>query len=422
MSLHLQANKIMSRKTLITIVVVVAVLILAIGIYLLFFTSPGIQNPTGSQNSNSPFGTYSGSSSTTPVTTNGASDNTTGLTPQYVNNPNSPLLKISTAPIAGAEAFDRKVTGTTTVGIVRYIERATGHVSEYNRSTRLLSTVSNTTIPSIYQAWWSGNAVLAQFLGQNKDLIKTFDGNLPSTPTTTSQLTGGFLSNDIYALAISPKGNRIFTLPKGDGAIGSISNLDGSKKSAILNFPFNEWTVQWPSENTLTLTTKPSYSTPGFMYFLSTAGAMTKALGNIPGLTTLTSPNLGQAIYSTSNDGGISTGIYDLNKNTTLAFTGNPTLPEKCVWSKLNKAVAYCAIPNAIPIGNYPDDWYQGNVSFVDNIYKIDLTIPAVKLLYSLPKNQSIDVINPFLDPKEENLYFTNKNDYYLWGLTVKGL
>lgn len=411
----------MSKKNTVILIIIVAILVLALGIFLLFFTSPAIQTPTGSQSPDSPFGNYNGSSSTTPSST---SEPVIGeITPeQYVNNPSSPLIKISVVPIAGAEAFDRKISGTTTSSIVRYIERATGHTTEYNRSTFSLTTSSNTTIPSIYQAWWSGNTVLAQFLGQSKDTVKTFAGNLPSTTTPTTQLSGGFLTDNIYSLAISPKGNRVFTLPQGDSAIGSISNLDGTKKTSILNFPFNEWTAEWPNENTITLTTKPSFSASGFLYFLSTAGSMTKALGNIAGLTTRTSPNLSYAIYSGSNTGGISTGIYDFNKNTTLAFTSNPTLPEKCVWSKLSKTTAYCAIPATIPIGNYPDDWYKGNVSFVDNIYKVDLSLPAVQLIYSLPQDQNIDAINPFLDAKEENLYFTNKNDYFLWGLTIKGL
>jgi hypothetical protein len=416
----------MTKKNTVILIVIVAVLVLALGIFLLFFTSPNIQAPAG-QSTNSPFGNYTGSSPTTQSSSTTEATTGEGETAQYINNPSSPLIKISTVPIAGAEAFDRKVLGTTTVGIVRYMERATGHTAEYDRSTGVLSTVSNTTIPSIYEAKWSGNTVLAQFLDQDKNIIKTFTGSLSSTATSstttpTTALIGGFLTSDIYALAISPKGNRVFTLPKGKTAVGSISNLDGTKKTSILSFPFNEWVTEWPSESTVTLTTKPSFSTSGFMYFLSTTGTMTKALGNITGLTTRTSPSLGYTIYSASGAGSISTGVYDFKKNTTFAFTGSQTFPEKCVWSKLSKTTAYCAVPTTIPTGSYPDDWYQGSVSFVDNIYKVDLSLPAVQLLYKLPADQSIDAINLFLDPKEENLYFTNKSDYYLWGLTIKSL
>ncbi len=413
----------MSRKYTVILIIVIAAIVLALGIFLLFFTSPAIQNTTG-PSSNSPFGSYNGSSSTTPITSADGNNSTASSSSdvQYINNPTSQLLKISTVPIAGAEVFDRKINATTSVSIVRYIERATGHTDEYNHSTGALSASSNTTIPSIYQAWWSSNTVLAQFIGQSKDLVKTFTGNLPASTSPATQLIGGFLSDNISTLAISPKGNRVFTIQKGDSALGYISNLDGSKKTSVLNFPFNEWVAQWPNENTITLTTKPSSGALGFMYFLTTGGAMTKALGNITGLTTLTNPSLSYTIYSSSQNGSISAGIYNFSKNTYQQFTSNPTLPEKCVWSKLNKTTAYCAVPTTIPSGNYPDDWYQGSVSFVDNIYKIDMSIPTVQLLYQLPTDQSIDAINLFLDAKEENLYFTNKSDYYLWGLTIKGL
>lgn len=412
----------MSKKNTVILIIIVAILVLALGIFLLFFTSPNIQTPDG-QSNNSPFGNYNGSSTATPSSPDGTPGEQNGSATQYTNNPDSPLLKISTTPIAGAEVFDRKITSTSTTSIVRYMERATGHTVEYNRSTYTLEKSSNTTVPGIYQALWSGNTVLAQYLDQDKTTIKTFTGNLPATTTSTTTLSGNIgLMPGIYTLAVSPKGNRVFTLPKGDSAIGSISNLDGTKRTDILSFPFNEWRAEWPNENTITLTTKASANTSGFMYFLSTAGVMTKALGDIAGLTTRTSPNLGYTIYSASKAGGVSAGVYDFGKNTSFAFTGNPTLPEKCVWSKLSKTTAYCAVPASIPNGNYPDDWYQGNISFVDNIYKIDLSLPAIQLLYKLPTDQSIDAIDLFLDAKEENLYFTNKNDYFLWGLTIKNI
>jgi len=412
----------MSRKTLIFIVIIVALLILGLGIYLLFFTKPPIGN-TNPNTNYAPFGNYSGSSTTTPTSPNQNNTSNEG-NPTYTNSPVSPLTKISTAPIAGAGSFERKIAGTaTTTTIARYTERATGHTVDYDTTANTLSNSSNTTIPSIYRAWWSGGALLAQFLDQDGQTIKTYAGNLPTTnSTSTSALSGSFLTNNIYNLAVSPKGNRVFYLQTGDSAIGTIANVDGTKRNQVLSFPFNEWATQWPNESTITLTTKASYNTAGFMYFLSSAtGAMTKALGDINGLTTLTSPSLNYTIYSASVNGGISTAIYDLKNNTSFTFS-NPTLPEKCVWSTLSKTVAYCAVPTSVGIGNYPDDWYQGNVSFVDNIYKIDVSLPSMQLLYSLPQDQNIDAINLFLDAKENHLFFTNKNDYYLWGLTIKGL
>ena len=413
----------MSRKTLLFLVIIIAIAILGLGVYLLFFTKPPIGNTTNTGVYYNPFGNYSGSATTTS-TANQTVPTTeeNGNPTTYVNSATSPLTKIATLPIAGAESFERKTAGTaTTTTIVRYTDRATGHTMDYNTTTRILATASNTTIPTIYRAWWSGGNLLAQFLDKDKQTIKTYAGILPTTSTSTVALSGSFLANDIYNLAISPKGNRVFYLQAGDNAVGAIANIDGSKRNQIFTFPFNEWATQWPNENTITLTTKPSSNIAGFMYLLSSTGVMTKALGGINGLTTRTSPSLNYSLYSESTGGGISTAIYDLKKGLTTPLN-HSTLPEKCLWSTLNKTVAYCAVPTNIAIGNYPDDWYQGNVSFVDNIYKIDVSLPAMQLLYSLPQDQSIDAINLFLDQKENNLYFTNKNDYSLWGLNLIGL
>ena len=412
----------MSKKTLLVIIILVALVILGVGIYLLFFTKPLVSQTTPN-GTYSPFGNYSGSSSTTPNVTATSSSSTVANSTSTYSSPTAVLIKISSAPIAGAGSYQRKITSTTTTDtIVRYTDRATGHTMDYDTNNNSSFTASNTTIPTIYNAWWSGSNLLAQFLDQDGQTIKTYVGSLSTAATSTLPLSGSFLTNNVYALAISPKTNRIFYITAGGSAVGTISNIDGTKKNQFFNFPFNEWNTEWPNESTITLTTKASYNTAGYMYFLSsTKGTMTKALGDINGLTTRTSPSLNYTIYSGSTNGGLATAVYDFKHNTSYTLN-NPTLPEKCVWSTLKPSVAYCAIPINVGIGNYPDDWYQGNVSFVDNIYKIDMTLPSAELLYSLPQDQNIDATNLFLDQQENHLYFTNKNDYNLWGLNIANL
>ncbi len=412
----------MSKKSFLAVVIVVALLILGLGVYLLFFTKPNIGAPDN-KGTYSPFGNYTGSNSSTSPSTSTASSTASDETPNYTNTQNSPLIKISGSPVAGAGSFERKAPGvSTSTTVVRYTERATGHTMDFDMVSGKTLISSNTTIPSIYKAWWSGSNLIAQFLDQNRQTVKTYAGSLPINSTSTKALSGSFLANNIYSLAISPKGNKIFYLQTGDGAEGIVANIDGSGRSQILTFPFNEWQTQWPSDSAITLTTKASSGVPGFMYFLSpSTGTLTKAMGNIEGLTTRTNPSLSHTLYSASTDGGLTAGVYDIKKDLYFDLQ-NATLPEKCVWSTLNKNIAYCAVPTSIAIGKYPDDWYQGNVSFVDNIYKMDVSLPSMNLIYSLPKDQNIDAINLNLDQKENELYFTNKNDFYLWGLDLKNL
>ena len=58
------------------------------------------------------------------------------------------------------------------------------------------------------------------------------------------------------------------------------------------------------------------------------------------------------------------------------SYTGETleTLPEKCVWSKADASIFYCAVPENIPADNiYPDVWYQGLMSFSDAIWKVNI-------------------------------------------------
>ena len=112
--------------------------------------------------------------------------------------------------------------------------------------------------------------------------------------------------------------------------------------------------------------------------------------------------------------------IYDI-ANKTSNDLGLKSQPDKCVWSKTNTAI-YCSVPGVIPAGNYPDSWYQGEVSFNDSIWKIDTKTSAFNLLISPSESlgENIDGINLFLDDKEGNLFFVNKKDSTLWALDLK--
>ena len=81
----------------------------------------------------------------------------------------------------------------------------------------------------------------------------------------------------------------------------------------------------------------------------------------------------------------------------------------------------YCGIPVEIPSAVYPDTWYQGLVSFSDNLWSIDTADGTTDLLVQLPgeAKQTIDVIEPKLSPSENLLIFINKNDLTLWSFEL---
>lgn len=83
--------------------------------------------------------------------------------------------------------------------------------------------------------------------------------------------------------------------------------------------------------------------------------------------------------------------------------------------------IIYCAVPQDIAFGDYPDAWYQGLISFTDDFWRINTKTGETRLLARLNElsDESIDVTNPVLSTNEDYLIFNNKKDLSLWGLKL---
>ncbi len=248
--------------------------------------------------------------------------------------------------------------------------------------------------------------------------VKTFSATVPVFGTTTSSLQGIFLPSTTAAVAVSVSEDRIFYLDQRDGFVNGITaDFENKKQSNIFTLPFGEFNVSWPAKTVIALLTKPSALADGFLYFLNPQSKkFEKTMGGIKGLTTLVSLDGERIIYSQSKNKTIETNAFTTkDKKSTTA--GLATLPEKCVWSSLNKGVAFCAVPKEISKGDYPDIWYQGLVSFNDSVWKADFVMGETELI---DDKMEADIINPFLDKSESHFFFINKKDNSLWSLKLK--
>jgi hypothetical protein len=80
-------------------------------------------------------------------------------------------------------------------------------------------------------------------------------------------------------------------------------------------------------------------------------------------------------------------------------------------------------VPKSIDSNQYPDAWYQGEVSFSDAIWKIDPQTGNATLLVdpaTVSGGEEIDGIKLALDSGENYLFFVNKKDSYLWEFSLK--
>lgn len=327
------------------------------------------------------------------------------------------LRQISFVPTSGGVIFERNKEN-----IVRYMEKATGHIYEVDINQANPKRIANTTIPRVRETIWSkdGKYFIARFLDEETEVIKSFSG---SVSEGSGEIEGVFLVDDINQIVISEDSKKIFYMKSSfnDGAIGIISNFEGGNKIEIFKSKFSEWLLSWPRESSIILTTKPSSRVLGYSYILSTTkGRFDKIFGSIDGLTTLSSPNATKILYSKSlSRGNISLNLYNTSNDKTSEFDIS-TLPEKCVWTS-DSIIVYCGVPTFLPNVDYPDEWYQGQVSFSDDIWRIDIENNFVDLLVITKEliGIDLDITNLMISPDENYIIFLNKKDATLWSFYV---
>ena len=354
-----------------------------------------------------------------PVVITPPTDTSSGSTPDTTTPPVTPPIKAKTlAPTAPLTEFAPSL---------RYVDRTNGNIYQTFADKIEERKFSTTVIPKVYEASFGnkGVSIIMRYLKDDNRTIQTFVGNLPkeylgADSSATSEVTGSFLPENITDLSISPDTSSVFYLfNTGDNLIGTTLNLTNNKKVQIFNSAFTEWLSWWPNSKMITLTTKPSSRVPGYMYAMDSSGKnFSKTLGPINGLTTLTSPGGKLVLYSDDN---LSLNIFhtDTKVSNTL---GLKTLPEKCVWNSLS-TIIYCAVPKSISAGSYPDTWYQGVISFSDQIWKVDVTTGNATLIVdpiTISGGEDVDGIKLAIDDGENYLFFVNKKDSFLWEFNLK--
>ena len=437
----------------------------------MYFYKPATQGGGASTGTNFlsnffPFGktnTNTGTSTNTPANISGYVAPTNGATTQ------EKLTKVSSMPIAGYGVFMKerykdvllpplsaqgeqttttntpssleKNTTTKTavknltptqpltelVPGLRYVERATGNIYQTFADKIEEQKFTNSSAPKVYEAYFAnkGGGVVMRYLNKDNQTIETYAGTLPKetlggdSSSNTNEFTGQFLPENITDMSISPNSLSLFyVFDNGDTATGVTAQASGNKKNQIFNSPFTEWLTSWPNDRMITLNTKPSYGVQGFMYSLDpVTKKMNKILSGIYGLTTLTSPNGKLILYGNNN---LSLNLYNLDTQDSIAL-GIKTLPEKCVWNSGSTAI-YCAVPKSIDSANYPDSWYQGETSFSDQIWKVNVDSGSASIIadpVQFSKGEDVDGIKLSLDESEKYLFFVNKKDSYLWELSL---
>lgn len=406
----------MNKKILIISSVVLLIFLLCLlGYYFIIYNNtPGTKNGgLGGFKSFLPFGgdgnTNTDNSTTTPETPRQDNTNTQNFTQK--------LRKLSSEPVAGAGSLDTKV-GT----LVRYIEKATGHIFEVEMYSPRTARISNTTIPVVYDAMWSGkmDSLVTRYLDDDDETILTYFLSIKNISTSTENtISGSELPKNIADVSVNGD-SMFYLLTNENSSSGYVGPTDGTKRKQVWGSDIKELLSQYINPKFISLTTKSAQGVWGYMYLIDTGtGTSKRILGDISGLSTLTDNTAENVLYLEQND---TARLYSYDiKNKKSTYITPSTFPEKCVWSKKEKNTAYCAVPKDSISAQSLTLWYKGEETYSDDIWKYDTknnTATTIEDLFSDSKEE-IDVIKPTLSENEQYLIFINKKDNSLWSLDL---
>lgn len=407
----------MSKK--LTILIIILTIILGSGIlyYLLGGKVDGLPGIPGLPFGEAPADTNG--EGTSSGETNNGSEGETPIDTVGGGTDGAKLTKITSEPVAGAITFINK--GST---YLRYVDRATGHISEVKLSTMERSKILNVTRPKIYQAIWKkdGSGFVERTLDAEENVVNTSVSLVQSTSTSSTTepyiIRSTLLKGEVGEIVLGLDGSLIYNLT--DSGVVATSNFLGEKPKTLFTLPFTSWRIAPVSTTTALLTTKPSVMGQGYSYLTNlSTGKLTKILGPLSGLSAKVKSDSSRVIYSYIDNSKLELRAKDL-KTGVITDILPKTLADKCTWSKRVGGIVYCAAPKTLPPG-LPDSWYQGEVGFTDSFWRFNIDTDTAEELY-VPQIDSegiIDVYLPELSPDQDYIVFINKADLSLWVLKL---
>ncbi len=313
------------------------------------------------------------------------------------------LRKISTSPVAGAVVFSRD--GATHV---RYVERGTGHVFEFDPAAGSTARITGTTIPRAVSAVWSpqgSRVVLVTEIASGEQRI--FAAAIERTDEGEGTLATIELESDARNIAFAATGESVYyTVPSARGSVGYEHNLKTNVRSVRFTSVLRDMVVTW--EPTLVAYTTPTAHFDGYAY---EGTGFTRLFGGANGLMIESAAQYRIVSYAENNS--LISRVDTLNG----ATLGIPVFPEKCAPDSTRDTVLWCAAPFGLAPGAYPDMWYQGAASFDDSIWRLDVEAGSATLV-SIPSDdvgEAIDATDMQISSIGDMLLFINKKDGMLW-------
>lgn len=335
-----------------------------------------------------------------------------GNTPEETKLPTQELWQVTKTPTAGA-GFVQVNTATQ----LYFAERSTGYIFSADLATQAVTRLSNTLVPKTYEAAFGrSGTVLMRGLDESGN-ITTFTGALSSTTASDAlrALSGISLGKNIRDITLSPDGNEIFYLLQDSGKfVGIRANAKGGGQKRLFLSGTGAWRAEWLSDGRIILLENPADRVVGHAYELK-GGATLRVAPTLPGLMVLPRASSTTIIYSSSGEDGVR--LFAKVGGASATQLPVRTVAEKCVWAPTQALIAYCAVPQTLPAGDFINSWYRGDVHTADAWWEVNVAANTARILYAPPSNITLDVEDPRIDETGNGIAFINRTDKSLWVL-----
>lgn len=376
----------MNKPLIITIAI--AILLLALGSWLYLFLFGAPQSP---QEIFSDLGiTPNAEQAVNPIQADSGTDETPA---QLDTSGERALRQLTLRPVAGFIALDETL---------RYVEQGTGHVYEINLANGQEVRISNTTVPTVTEAYFGVDGSHVVVVSETPQERTVLAGSIENQSLTTKTLPP--TAENIMFSGTSTVLYSLSTLSATNGYRYDITDTTQTQQFSI---PLNNVTVSWQPQGVHAI---PRVATElEGSIFAVLGSSMTQVGSSEFGLTTL----FGNSWYAVSFNANNELYSRSVSSNDTVYELPIVMVPEKCDW--LGDAL-YCAAPFEIESYQYLEQWYKGLYRSNDELWRVNPASESAVLI----ANPNTEIGRP-LDITRlaattgGTLFFINRLDNTLW-------
>jgi hypothetical protein len=388
----------MKRSVFIIIGVVLVLILVAVWVYMLFFSTTS--NETDKQFGDLDFGETTDTDYQEPVVEE---------EPVVDMETNQRLRQLTTRPVAG---FTEILSDTNNPRTVLYMEIGTGHIYSINLISGEEERISATTIAETQKAEFSQDGTYVMIQSGFETKKEFILGEIHSTSSTLSNTK---LAEPITSFSGTVDNQFLYTIQTNASTIGKVLDPSDVTNETLFTLPLREANVEWGSaaSDSHYVYPKATRHLENFLYQIKN-GVVSRMPVDGYGMSAL--GNDTYVFYSKKEGAEYRSYYLDINSR---IETNVPLsqIPEKCVMSEEEYPVTVCANTEYELPELLPDSWYKGEISTADNLWEISPDGGAAKFLISpeLTSGRKLDITQLQITSDKSKVYFTNQSDQTLW-------